>query len=649
MRPPRNPRSQGPIAPEEAKPRKTTAEPPPAPSARRQRLRPATGPVPPPVLKTAALTPIFQDDFNVANLDDPNCPWQTGYPWGQTISNLREYNTRYDKNFLTQCNPGDKNHIYTGTSLRLEVRHEPGLYEIWKWDQNGNFIVPSPCESFDFTSGMLYSKQKFLYGYFEIECSLPLSGTKLYPAFWLWDAPPYREIDIFEFTSPDVPNLQLTNIHIARELDFGRYHPSPGQTEAINDYPGVHTLADVAGFHRYGVDWRPNCVTWLVDGVPIRTLAGRSPHLEMNLIINLGVDGYYPPLDTSLLPKSMEINHVRVYRSSDPEFLYHWGNQGSGQIAVWNMHPSDRFIVGDFFGTGGSQLLALAAQDWAHLMRWDGADWQYAWGNQGSNKIAVWQMRPDDRYVVGDFDGDGRDELLVIAASNGWSHLMRWNGSDWDYVWGNQGAGQIAVWNINPSDRFVAGDFDGDGKAELLAIAAQGWSHLMRWDGSNWQYVWGNNGDGKIAVWNIHPPHRFLAGDFDGDGRVELLAMAESDWSHLMRWDGSAWHYVWGNNGDSCIGLWQMSPGDRFAIGDFEGAGRSQLACFSPSGWSHLVEWNGSDWRYVWGNAGGETIHRWFMKPTDRFVSGAFAGGKSLLLAASENSWSHLLKFEPVP
>jgi len=36
------------------------------------------------------------------------------------------------------------------------------------------------------------------------------------------------------------------------------------------------------------------------------------------------------------------------------------------------------------------------------------------------------------------------------------------------------------------------------------------------------------------------------------------------------------------------------------------------------------------------------------MKPSDQYLSGAFAAGKSLLLATATNGWAHLLKFEPV-
>ncbi|MEA3034384.1 MAG: hypothetical protein QOH04_135, partial [Sphingomonadales bacterium] len=153
----------------------------------------------------------------------------------------------------------------------------------------------------------------------------------------------------------------------------------------------------------------------------------------------------------------------------------------------------------------------------------------------------------------------------------------------------------------------------------------------------------------KIALWMMKPSDRYMVGDFDGDGRDELLAIADNGWAHLMRWDGSSWQWMWGNNGANKIALWIMKPSDRYIVGDFEGTGRAQLAAFSDQGWAHAMYWDGAGWQYIWGNDGGETIHLWFMNGSDRYTAGAFDGGKSLLLATAANGWAHLMKFEPVP
>jgi beta-glucanase (GH16 family) len=483
--------------------------------------------------KTTAWSPVIDDDFNLDNLADASCPWATGYGWGQTLGNEREYYTRYDKNFTTACSQGGKNHFYQGSSINLIAKFEPASYEVWHWDGNGQFYTA--CEHYDFTSGMLISKQKFLYGRFEIKCKIPFHGMKLWPAFWLYDGggPNYREIDIFEFEDPVTPRNWLMNVHIAQALDFGQVQ-LPADADQRNHYPSQAVLSDVSSnFHTYAVLWFPNSITWMVDGVPVRTLAGHSPPLEMNLIINLAIAPWRPAPASTDLPASFEIDYIKVYKSTSPEFLYVWGNDGANKISLWNMNPVDRFVVGDFDGDGTSDLLAFSSNGWSHLMRWDGSNWQYTWGNDGAGKIALWNMNPADRFVVGDFDGNGKSDLLAFS-SNGWSHLMRWDGSNWQYTWGNDGAGKIALWNMRADDKFMVGDFDGDGKSELLAISSTGWAHLMKWDGASWQYIWGNDGGATIHRWFMKVSDRFLSGSYDG-GHAQLLAMSINGWAHLMK------------------------------------------------------------------------------------------------------------------
>ncbi len=89
------------------------------------RLRQSVSP-----LKKTDLNLLLEDNFSVDNLSDPLCPWATGYPWGQTLGNEREYYTRYDKNFLASCAKGRQNHTYQGSSLSLIAKYEPSNYEV---------------------------------------------------------------------------------------------------------------------------------------------------------------------------------------------------------------------------------------------------------------------------------------------------------------------------------------------------------------------------------------------------------------------------------------------------------------------------------------------------------------------------------------
>ncbi len=127
----------------------------------------------------------FEDEFDTeASIKGSNSPWITGYPWGQTLPNELQYYTRYDKDFPPFCAKGGTNHDFgSGTTMRLVAKSEPGTYEVWSWPQ-GTWV--QTCVPYSYTSAMIFSKKKYLYGYFEIRAKVPRNGTVFWPAFWLW-------------------------------------------------------------------------------------------------------------------------------------------------------------------------------------------------------------------------------------------------------------------------------------------------------------------------------------------------------------------------------------------------------------------------------------------------------------------------------
>ncbi len=193
-------------------------------------------------------------------------------------------------------------------------------------------------------------------------------------------------------------------------------------------------------------------------------------------------------------------------------------------------------------------------------MEFTGTGWQFVWGTGPNGKIGLWNMNPGDKYIPGDYDGDGRDELLSVSTT-GWAHLHRWNGSSWQFLWGTGPNGKIGLWNMNPGDKYMAGDYDGDGRDELLSVSTTGWAHLHKWNGSSWQFLWGAGPNGQIGLWNINPGDKYIAGDYDGDGRDELLSVSTTGWAHLHKWNGSSWQFLWSTGPNGQIGLWNINHG----------------------------------------------------------------------------------------
>lgn len=198
--------------------------------------------------------------------------------------------------------------------------------------------------------------------------------------------------------------------------------------------------------------------------------------------------------------------------------------------------PRDmRVVTGDFDGDGRVDLAAIAP-DAADT----GVELLVALATDAAAPLAPWRHAPglrarDIHVVAGDFNGDARCDLglvadnanhtsvdLYVALSTGarFDELANWRHAE-GYGW--------------TSVRPVAGDFNGDGRVDLAAIArgiAPNSIDLLvatstgaSFDAiANWRHV-----DG--VAW---PRARPIAGDFDADGRTDLGALIDADDSRAL-------------------------------------------------------------------------------------------------------------------
>jgi hypothetical protein len=141
---------------------------------------------------------------------------------------------------------------------------------------------------------------------------------------------------------------------------------------------------------------------------------------------------------------------------------------------------------------------------------------------QGGTVVGDLGERHAKEILVGDVDGDGRDELYVSveAAEGGALAILRFDaGTD-------PKAGVPIATLQDPMCRFlVAADFDGDGKQEMIASAK---------DSGVWRLRPGADPKASWQVDLVDPrskgfEHATLAADLDGDGRSELYVASDED------------------------------------------------------------------------------------------------------------------------
>lgn len=216
-----------------------------------------------------------------------------------------------------------------------------------------------------------------------------------------------------------------------------------------------------------------------------------------------------------------------LFRRDSTGVLLHYAGKPDGNLAapckVGYGWEGMRMVVRD-----GSDLLAVDSSQILWRYPADPATGSYS----GSTRVQVgtgWQSM-NALVTPGDFDGDGRPDLIARDTA-GTLWLYPGNGSGGYLARKSIGTGwQIYTQLISP------GDFDGDGKSDLIGLDAAGDLWLYRGNGTGGYAARTQIGYGWQNYTSL-----VAAGDVNGDGRADLLARdtAGDLWAYLGDGAGS--------------------------------------------------------------------------------------------------------------
>ena len=227
---------------------------------------------------------------------------------------------------------------------------------------------------------------------------------------------------------------------------------------------------------------------------------------------------------------------------------------------------------------------------------------------------AKWQVK-----ATGDFDGDGKSDLLLQYKDTGAVYVWEMNGKTikaGGFIGGDDGPG--AKWQVK-----ATGDFDGDGHSDILMQYADTGACFVWQTGDDgmtvkkYGFIGGEDGPG--AKWQVKG-----TGDFNGDGKSDIL-LQYADTGACYVWemgDGAdgltikAGGFVGGEDGPGA--KWQVK-----GVGDFNGDGRSDILMQYADTGACFVWQTGDDGLTVkkYGFIGGEDGPgaKWEVKSTGDF------------------------------
>ncbi|GHU73072.1 hypothetical protein FACS189413_17050 [Bacteroidia bacterium] len=230
------------------------------------------------------------------------------------------------------------------------------------------------------------------------------------------------------------------------------------------------------------------------------------------------------------------------------------------------------YITGDFNGDGKEEILIKSTQKLYNQYGNEIASGGITWGTKYYDEL------PFDRALI-DFNGNGKVDLLVMDASG--YRIYELNGSSFSLLTSGTDLKNTSMVSYVP----LVGDFNGDGKTDILVNKYPNEYYILFSTGTGFE---------KKTLPNLNITGKWFTGDFNRDGKTDIVYPSQNDGYgfplKIGLFDGNAFHFeTYSSNFITASDMNMALSWKYLCFSDFDGDGFPDL-CFTRYSDAFLIK-----------------------------------------------------------
>lgn len=262
-------------------------------------------------------------------------------------------------------------------------------------------------------------------------------------------------------------------------------------------------------------------------------------------------------------------------------------NTGLAQFPAWAASAGAKALAGDFNGDGKTDIALTGVSGWTTVpIAFSNGNGSFYVTNYSVNNVPTWAQSSGVKILVGDFNADKKADIALMGVS-GWASIpvAFSNGNGTFYVT-NTGNATFATY-ANQARLAVAGDFDGDGDTDIALTGTSGWNTVpVAFSDRTGGFSVTNNVVSQFPAWATSSYVKAVAGDFNGDGKADIGLSGGSGWITVaFAFSTGGGNFTQGNFPVTNFPTWATSA-KYILAGKFNSDAQSDFLLTGGNGWN---------------------------------------------------------------